>query len=414
MGRTGLLCALFYFLSLLCFMKIQGHRGTDRWLFFLSLLCFGLAILSKEEAISLPVVLLAILVLANRDVGSKRSKPTAIGLVPYFVLLGLYLCFRFYYFQGHYGQLSVYTNFDVRHMLANLATWVMGLLYPFDLYDARWAYENRAFGSVALPLVFLLLVYGGLAALLRPYWKTLIKDRLAWIGCIWFLAALAPIVGGNAHRWYLYIPSAGFCLLAAAVWRQKLRPVHRTGFVLFLAVLSAGYLVETYKQSGVWEKQSELSEAFMGQVQRHALYKLGAFDFINMPFGYKSSFLFTFTSLSDAIHLSYGTSPEIRVLSHLNLNDRTRVDVKHTDKGLAFSILPDATTYFIFPGLRRKVGGSGETMAFGAYNMEVQELTPSNMVRRYSVIRPTPSSIPLFYFDGTSIHKSGDGQLSGK
>lgn len=57
-GRADLLAAPFYLLSFLLFIKSHQNGGNRRFYFF-SLVCFALALLSKEIAIGLPVVVAA-------------------------------------------------------------------------------------------------------------------------------------------------------------------------------------------------------------------------------------------------------------------------------------------------------------------------------------------------------------------
>ncbi|MBZ0185519.1 MAG: hypothetical protein K8F91_04640, partial [Candidatus Obscuribacterales bacterium] len=56
-GRADLLCAPFYLLSLI--FVARSHQTSERKFYFLSLLCFWLAILSKEIGIGLPLVVAA-------------------------------------------------------------------------------------------------------------------------------------------------------------------------------------------------------------------------------------------------------------------------------------------------------------------------------------------------------------------
>lgn len=403
MGRTGMLCALFYLLALLVFLE-HAQRQSVR-LYILSLGFFLLALLSKEEAVSLPLLMLVATLLHPDRRLRKPLLQAAIELAPFFIILAIYLALRFFSLSGHLEQIAGYTNYSLPNIVKNYIKWAVGLAYPFDYYQARWAVETGRFVALAIPLGIVGLMAAGLVYILRPFQQVLIKNRLVILSLLWFLVTLIPISGGNAHRWYLYLPSAGLCLFAVAVGRLEFQAARRRMFTALIIVAVVCYGLQVYKQSDIWARQSRISEDFFAQAALLGLDDLDAFYFINMPFGYKSAFLFTFNSFEDAMALRCGKRPKVRILSHLNLDSDTRVAVSRDGQRLAFSLAPSASGYFIFSQLQRTFRSPDVEISFDACRIGITKLSAGGTVAVYYVDVPPKPALPVYYFDGRVIHQ---------
>ena len=400
-GRTDLVFGLFYLISLCCFLSYWKY-GRERKHHVLSLVFFILGLLSKEMAVSLPILIFALLMVMGTSNVKERAMDAARHTRAYFLISLAYVAVRFHHWAGIPGEVSVYLDYDPLSVLKNLAGWLFALVYPWDLYRTRSLFEND-------PLIFLFIVFSILAVFLiaffftiRKRWRVFLTDRTILLGVVWFVVTLLPIVGGNAHRWYLYVPSVGLSLALAAIWR--LMPGSRT-FHVFLAVVSVSYSFEIMKQAGIWKTQGEISRTFLNQIRNVDSDGSGTYYFANMPFGYKSSFLFTFDSIIPAVSFHFGFTPDVRILSYVNLSDESNITRYSTGNGLGFRIEPDAYGAFLFPPVRRRFDSEGTVLEIDGVAVVIGDLSPAGTVTGYEISWPPDRLHPLYYHDGRRIRR---------
>src|SRR5215510_12367066 len=240
-GRRDVLTGLFFFLGLYAFLRFRAQPAKmlspwrrAGWL-LLVFLAYGLGLLSKEMAVTLPLVMLcydsvrAVKLqkvrfgwgyIAELSRGVKRAVGEQKSL--YLPLLVGGVCFSWYaafvilptWRVGWYGG-SIGTNF-----LTVARIWVYYLyllLWPARLladYTGAFAVTRSLFDPWALAAVSLLLV------LFVVTLGTLRYSRLAAFSALWIPITLLPVSHIIPHpemmaEHYLYIPSFGFCLLVA-------------------------------------------------------------------------------------------------------------------------------------------------------------------------------------------------------
>ena len=316
-GRTDLVFGFFYLNSLLLFF-INRKRNRDRRYHILPLVFFVLSLLSKEMAVSLPILLFSILMIVETDNLSRRMlialKQTSI----YFLIACIYVAIRFFYWADDPGSVSGYLNYDPFSMLKNLAMWLFGLFYPFDLYHMRNWYESNTLHFLFVVFMIFIALVAIIHVAIGSEWHGFLNDKILHLSGVWFLVTLLPIIGGNAHRWYLYIPSIAFSLFLVAVWRWAQR---KAVFLVILPACLISYPIEILNKATIWKKQDEIARDFLDQLQNIWPDESETIYFANMPFGYKSSFLFTFNSAIDAVSFYSEFRPDIRILSYVNLSD---------------------------------------------------------------------------------------------
>ena len=155
-------------------------------------------------------------------------------------------------------------------------------------------------------------------------------------------------------------------------------------------------------QAQIWSRQSELSEAFLRQAGNLAWGDSETHYFANVPFGYKSAFLFTFDSLADAMQLRFGFRPDIRILSYVNLTDELRIESAPAGGGWQFHLEPGAHGFFLFPPAQRRFAAPTTLKAQGA-EIEIQALSPAGTAAAYQIRLPAPALGPLHCFDGLRL-----------
>ena len=400
MGRTDLLFSLFYLGALLLFL-LHWRRGGARTLQALSALLFGLALLSKEMAVSLPVLLLAMRIALGEGALRARMALALRSTLPHFLILLCYAGLRLQHLGDDWGQdLSGYLNFAPSAILGKAAAWAFGLAYPFDLYRMRHLLESEPLRFLAIAGAVCALALAILHLAVWRRWRSFYGDPVFWLGIAWLPITLLPILGGSPHRWYLYLPSAGFCMALAAAWRSlRARPL--CAVVLAIGLLC--YALELAEQSRIWSRQSELSEEFLQQAHGLGMRPAETHWFANMPFGYKSAFLFTFDSFADAFELHFGYRPDIRILSYVNLDDELRIDSARIGRDWRFRLEPGAYGFFLFPPAQRRFAAAPSSLGIQGAKVEIKALSPANTVAEHRIRLPRPPLGPLHYFDGLQL-----------
>lgn len=120
-ARADLLCGLFYLIAVLTYLTYRKKHDT---LFLcISLLAFTLALLSKESAVSLPLIIVACELLLSKDIKSGLKKNAHVFLY-YGAVLGLYLVMRFFV----YGTISTGASLGgaSKILLENIPEYIKG------------------------------------------------------------------------------------------------------------------------------------------------------------------------------------------------------------------------------------------------------------------------------------------------
>jgi len=257
-GATEPLAAVFVLGSLLSYIayRKQGRHTT----YVLALLCFTLAVLTKETAVLLPVVLFAYdLLLRGQQPGpGERIRGSFLRLVPFGSLVGVYLIARYHALHALTRQI---VNIDARTTLLTipsvLAFYARLLLLPVRLsafYDTPYITTAPA---ALWPAIGCVVVAGIAVALL---WR--FRSRAAGFAVVLLLFPLLPLMklsvfpqGELAHDRYLYLPSIGFALLLgllAQVIAKNSRPSKQRVWTACAGILCILYFYGTLTQSLYW------------------------------------------------------------------------------------------------------------------------------------------------------------------
>ena len=272
-------CAAFYFLSFYLFSLLierdpydtaAGERAEagrplqqHYALWMTSLVCFALALLWKEMALTLPLIIVtySLFLMPRRDSFVARVRRAVCASLPYWGVVAVYLLAR-YRILGYLSRVQQPWGLSPSQYILNAVALVskywLKLFLPFGL-NAFHVFEPvaslrdpRAAASIAFLIAAGVLTLYGL-------WR----NPLPGFAAAWIFLTLIPIlnlrgVGENtfAER-YAYIPSFGFCLLFA--WSaEKLRallPTYRlsAGVTAALVIVAALYLLQTVSRNSVWK-----------------------------------------------------------------------------------------------------------------------------------------------------------------
>jgi Tfp pilus assembly protein PilF len=261
-GVTDLELAMFYLLTFLFYLRLPEPGKGYGWR---AAMCgsFALALLSKEQAMTLPVLvtLFEHFYRDDRATTSVRQKVSRYG--PLWALAGLYLVVRGILLGGvasivSRAGLSWYEV--VLSAISLLGGYLWKLIWPAHLstYYVFHKSSHLADRNVLLALVGLTLC-GIMFVLL---WR---RAHLLSFAFIMIFLPLGPVLNPKwmpasvfAER-YLYLPSIGFCWLVAwfavTLWSAEapafLRPVSRAVPLMLIAV-AFPYAVKTVARNRDW------------------------------------------------------------------------------------------------------------------------------------------------------------------
>ncbi len=220
-GATDPMLACFMLAAALAYLRhraaVESGR-TQKGIYLTALLFAGLALLSKEVAIVLPLIL-APSALAIRD-GSRRAREIGLEVLPFFLLDVVYLVVRHAALKGFAHPLTAMSNTIM------LQTWPLAIaFYLRQLFAPFWVspYANVysvvsiTFAKFWVPLaISMLALVASVALYRRSESKPTIAALYAWIAFpllpAFYLKVFSP--AELVHDRYLYVSSVGFCLLA--------------------------------------------------------------------------------------------------------------------------------------------------------------------------------------------------------
>lgn len=265
-GRTDVLCALFFLLA------FTSHILSYRNLLFLALtaLSFALALMSKEVAVAFPFLALGYDLIARR-LGRRSNIPR---YAVYIGLLLLYLYLRGRAFANIPEMPGVGTEAETptgasafgayfgyaKTILGAYLLYINKLVFPFDF--------NAFIANIPLSAAYIasaVVVTGALAVLSAV--SLIRKENVTAFSIFWILLTLGPsaiisvfgIASTPAAERYLYIPSAGFCLLLGYwIFRAGEHPRYRRAAAAFAIVIVALYALFTYQRQAVWKDDLSL------------------------------------------------------------------------------------------------------------------------------------------------------------
>lgn len=207
-GRADPLAALFVILSFIFYIKFLEAKKLR--IYFLMLLCYAFALLSRESGLLLIVSIPLYHYAFKKKYGIPEFIPILAITACYFLLRAFALNSTVPHFTSPVGLLDRTAGF-----FAALANYIRLLILPLDLhmeYGKKQFYFTDPKVLTGL-VIFVIMIY---FALIRR------KNLLISFGILWFLLALLPVsnvypMSAYMAEHWLYIPSIGFFLLLAGV-----------------------------------------------------------------------------------------------------------------------------------------------------------------------------------------------------
>ena len=254
---------LFYLWSLYVYMgAVQGERIASRGQYFLSVGVFVLATLSKETALTLP------LLLAVYDYSSAQNafKPLRYvkRYIPFLAAALFYLAMRTVVLSG-FAPLKRHSALNAYEYFINIfplfARYLEKLILPLNLkvYYVFHPISSllTTVGAVSLAVTLSFVVAAVVAGR---------KNKLIFFNLMIIVIPLLPVLyipalGENTFtERYLYLPSFGFVFLVALFvrWLSELRPQAAKGLLAAVLVVACLYSWATVTRNMVWRDELTL------------------------------------------------------------------------------------------------------------------------------------------------------------
>ncbi len=267
-------CFLLGSLSLFCDWRKSAKVSTAVY----SLILFGFALLSKETAVVLPILIFVWVLVEPRPDNTSQSAMRRVGLAiresgPYVLVALVYLVVRSRALHGFsHPAISLSRTQVLLTWPAVLWFYARHLLLPTGLSEfyslAYVDHPTRSGFWLPLALLATVLIVGWL--LIRAICRrSTVERRSAWFAVALIVLPLLPVldlpsltVGDIVHDRYLYLPSIGYVLLIALGLSEIERrlPSFRTISLSFAGagLIAAAFAVLTLIQQTQWANDIQL------------------------------------------------------------------------------------------------------------------------------------------------------------
>ncbi|MGE5280115.1 MAG: tetratricopeptide repeat protein [Deltaproteobacteria bacterium] len=215
-GRPDPMAALFMLLTLAFTVKAAETRRP--WLFWAAVVSYTAALLSRENALIVPVLLGLIAV----ALGKRLPRPHVAAVT---ALAGAYIVLRLtllrFLFEGHKASTAFLQR--IPGFFVAFAAYLRILVLPFGLH---MEYGEKTFPFFSPPVFLGILLFGAAVVFLLRERR---KRGLVLFAISWFLLTLAPVsnvffpINAYMAEHWLYLPSIGFFLLLAGGFSYLLR-----------------------------------------------------------------------------------------------------------------------------------------------------------------------------------------------
>lgn len=338
---ANLLCCSFYLAGLFLFLNWRLNR--KKWvLYLLSLMFFILALFSREDAITFPLLIFLIVLFdfppvqkLNKLMALKISSPFFLSIVFYFLFRTLTLPLSVIGYRIRIDPLIPFKN--IGYFLVNLV-FPYRFLFDFVGYHKLELLQiyYQAFDLRWLAIPFLLVLFFFLFKILSDY----VKERavLFKVGLTFLLLSILPylFLHGNGQR-FLYFPLLGFSVLSTHFifsisnrLALKKQSQVRKFIYLFMIVFFLLNFAIIRERSHWWREAGLTARSVVQQIQpllpaaqESELY------FVNLPSRIHGAYIFL-TGFEEAVSVLYPEiEGKIKYLGRLNPDEIKKLSIKN-------------------------------------------------------------------------------------
>ncbi|OGF44856.1 MAG: hypothetical protein A2452_01490 [Candidatus Firestonebacteria bacterium RIFOXYC2_FULL_39_67] len=251
-GRTELLAAFFSFLAIIFYLR-KNIAGA--------LILFFCALLSKEIAVTIPVMLFLYELYSKKKIEIKNYFFFAL-------VLGVYLGLRYFVLHG-------LSSIHQEGILAGQDIWARAatVIYVIGLYlKLLFApfYLTADYSDYTLPASLLsfkvILSLTAILLLLAIAWKHREKKWILTFGILWFFITILPVsniisIGALLGERFMYVPSAAFALIIAALFVYWKNIFVRSILVAVCTLICIVFGIYTFNRNFDWKDSFTLFAA---------------------------------------------------------------------------------------------------------------------------------------------------------
>lgn len=381
-GRADLLVAFFILLSVIFFVVFSNYTNLKRTVFYLiSAFCFILALLSKELAIILPLVLIMYDLTFRKE--NLRSFNSFIRVYSLFIIIDLiYIFLRLtvlkfgdgVYLTGHY---SLYSRLVIVSHGFNM--YFRLLFLPLDLHMCRifnlslWLLNPMTLFSVLSSVLFFILLFYSYR-----------KSKLIFFAGAWYAILLLPQSGiypinAFVADHFLYLPSVGFFLMIGLLLTKYFS---KKIMIILAMVLACFYSTITVINNYGWQNE----EAFYRRITR--LSPLCANAYINLGVYYRNRGLLQEAEkqFSKAVSLNKNDYLKRVYLAEVYIL-RNRLDDARDQLDTILKNLPGIKDANIYNNLGYIYQMKKDYTQAIAYYKQALEINPDFILARYNLTR---------------------------
>jgi len=256
--RKDVLYTFFFLLSLICYIHFLLKNRRNTLYYPLSLFFFILSLLSKGQAVVLPLTLFLIDYWYQR----KITLRTVLNKVPYllFSLASGILALTAQHTSLTSSRLMAHSLLD-RVVIAcfNFSAYLYKLVYPFHLScfykypaenDKGWVYA----GALATVVIV------GVTAYFFRKNRTVVFGSLFFLGTISIVSQILPVGNAIIADRYTYIPYIGVFFILGLLFDHVINrnPKYSKVLPAIAVVILVGFSVMSYSQSLTWHSNETL------------------------------------------------------------------------------------------------------------------------------------------------------------
>ncbi|MCX6305132.1 MAG: tetratricopeptide repeat protein [Bacteroidetes bacterium] len=258
--RKDVLYTFFFLLSLIFYIYFLLKERRNLQYYLLSLLFFLLSVLSKGQAVVLPLVLF----LADYWFTKKTTINSVLNKIPYFCISLL---------SGVMAIIAQHTSLTGQRLMAhtflerlaiagfNVSAYLYKLVYPFNL-SCFYSYPapDDMFGVYAGAIIAVAMVV--LTALFFRKNRVVVFGSLFFLFTISIVTQILPVGNAIIADRYTYIPYIGFFFIIGYLLDRVITGKQKNAryFLAIPVALVLVYSVKTYAQSMTWHNNVTLWE----------------------------------------------------------------------------------------------------------------------------------------------------------
>ncbi len=272
--RKDVLCAFFWVLALLAYVRWAERPGIARYA--VVLLWFVLGLLSKPMIVTLPITMLLLDAWPLRRIERSTFRSLVLEKTPFFAL-SVTSSVATYAIQRSTGamELGASTPFAARlgNAIVAYVAYLGKAFWPANL-QAYYPFPQTPYSVGLVAAVATLLALVTVVALLSARTRPWIA-----VGWLWYLATLLPVIGlvqvggqAMADR-YTYVPLIGVSIAVAWSFAELARrvPLARPGIAGASLACVAAWTALTWKQVGYWKDDASLYVIARAKIKDDAL-----------------------------------------------------------------------------------------------------------------------------------------------